>query len=117
VQPDGKIVVVGKFTALCGQSRSNIGRLNPNGSLDTAFNPGAIGESAIAVALQTDGKIVVGGNFNTLGSAGRAFIGRLNPNGSLDTTFNPGTNDTVRTLALQPDGKILYCPSSIDTTF
>ncbi len=46
VQPDGKIVVVGIFDRLGGGGsgttmREKIGRLNPDGTLDTAFNPGA----------------------------------------------------------------------------
>jgi len=40
-QSDGKIIVGGSFTELGGQLRSNIGRVNPDGSLDTLFNPGA----------------------------------------------------------------------------
>ena len=42
VQADGKIVVGGFFTTLGGQTRNYIGRLNADGTLDTAFNPGAI---------------------------------------------------------------------------
>jgi len=41
VQTDGKILVGGWFTTLGGQSRTNIGRLNADGTLDTSFNPGA----------------------------------------------------------------------------
>ena len=41
VQADGKIVVGGIFNMLGGQPRIGIGRLNPDGTLDTAFNPGA----------------------------------------------------------------------------
>src|SRR5258708_33167490 len=41
VQADGKILVGGFFSALGGQSRSYIGRLNADGTLDTNFNPGA----------------------------------------------------------------------------
>src|SRR5438445_7846083 len=41
VQADGKILVGGNFSTLGGQSRTNIGRLNADGKLDTSFNPGA----------------------------------------------------------------------------
>ena len=46
VQPDGKILVGGDFTTLGGGGtgttpRNYLGRLNPDGSLDTSFNPGA----------------------------------------------------------------------------
>ncbi|NOS69648.1 MAG: hypothetical protein HOP33_06940 [Verrucomicrobia bacterium] len=39
----------------------------------------------------------------------RNRIARLNDNESLDSTFNPptGANDTLRSLAMQPDGKVL----------
>ena len=116
VQPDGKVLLGGWFTTLGGggtgtTTRSYIGRLNPDGSLDTSFDPGANNWVA-ALAVQPDGKILVGGSFTTLGGGGtgtttRDFIGRLNPDGSLDTSFDPGANAEVRALAVQPDGKIL----------
>ena len=116
VQPDGKIVVGGDFTMLAGggagtTARNRIARLNPDGSLDPAFNPGA-DASVLALAVQSDGKILVGGNFTTLGGGGtgttaRHRIARLLPDGTLDATFNPGANNTVWTLAIQPDGKIV----------
>src|SRR5436305_10190973 len=115
LQPDGKILVVGQFSTLGGGGtgttvRSAIGRLNPDGSVDMDFNPGA--DSSIArVVLQPDGKIIVGGPFTALGggtgTTSRNSLGRLNPNGSVDLSFNPGANNTVITIALQPDGKIL----------
>ena len=37
----------------------------------------------------------------------RNYLGRLNADGTLDTGFNPGANGWVRSLAVQPDGKIL----------
>ena len=41
----------------------------PDGSLDTTFNPGANG-AVHALAVQPDGKILVGGAFTTLGGGG-----------------------------------------------
>ncbi len=114
VQPDGKILAGGMFTTLGGQARANIGRLNPDGSLDPSFNPGAGGafDPAVgALAVQADGKILVGGEFMTLVGQTRNNIGRLNPDGTLDTTFNPGVSggdfSLVYSLAVQADGKIL----------
>ncbi len=106
VQADGKVLVGGGFTTLGGQTRNYIGRLNPNGTLDTAFNPGANGR-VNSLAVQADGKILVGGWFTTLGGQTRNRIARLNENGSLDTGFNPGANDRVYSLAVQADWKIL----------
>src|SRR5688500_6190233 len=73
VQPDGKILVGGNFTALGGGTgttgRNYLGRINVDGSLDTTFNPGANGEVDVIV-LQANGKILVGGGFTTLGGGG-----------------------------------------------
>ena len=44
MQPDGKIIIGGNFNNVLGASRSNIARLNSDGSLDTVFDPGADGE-------------------------------------------------------------------------
>src|SRR2546423_11434784 len=65
VQPDGKILLGGDFTTLAPNggvsvTRNRIARLNPDGTLDTAFNPNA-NSSVFAIAVQTDGKILVGG--------------------------------------------------------
>ena len=111
VQADGKIVVGGYFTTLGGQPRMCIGRLNPDGTADPAFNPGIDGANHYcflwSLAVQADGKILVGGYFTQLAGQPRSNIGRLNPDGTLDTGFNPGADYEVDCLAIQPDGKIL----------
>ena len=53
-----------------------IGRLNPNGSVDGSFNPGA-GNVVNAVAQQGDGAIVAGGIFSTVGGGSGAATPRL----------------------------------------
>jgi uncharacterized delta-60 repeat protein len=115
VQPDGKILVGGRFTMIGGGgtgsvSRNRLARLNVDGSVDTIFNPGANGD-VLALAVQPDGKILVGGLFTGLGGGTgtitRNRIGRLNANGTVDTTFNPGANGPVEAIAVQIDGKIL----------
>ena len=106
MQADGKILAGGAFFTLGGQTRNYIGRLNPDGSLDTSFNPGANG-AVDSMAVQTDGRIMVAGSFGTLGGQTRAFIGRLNAGGSVDATFNPGAGGSVYALAVQQDGGVL----------
>jgi len=66
-----------------GQSRDFIGRLNPGGTLDTAFNPGA-NLAVRALVVQLDSKIVAGGEFTKLGGQPRSYIARLNPDGTVD---------------------------------
>ena len=83
VQPDGKILIGGLFTTLSPNggapvTRNNIARLNPDGTLDTAFDPNA-NDSVYTIAVQADGKILAGGLFNGTNSIGgqtRNFIAR-----------------------------------------
>jgi len=55
LQADGKILVGGGFTTLGGQSRSYLGRLNADGTLDTAFDPGA-NSLVYSLAVQGTGR-------------------------------------------------------------
>lgn len=110
LQPDGKIIIGGSFTAYEGRIRNGIARLNANGSLDLGFNPGnGFNYEVTKVALQTDGKIIVGGAFTSYNGTIINRIARLNANGSLDETFDTGigANDIVLSVALQTDGKIV----------
>jgi uncharacterized delta-60 repeat protein len=110
VQSDGKILVGGGFTAFKGANRNGIARLNANGSLDNGFNPGAGTDGSVSsVALQRDGKVLIGGSFTSVNGTNRNNIARLDANGSLDSSFDPGTgaDGIVRSIVLQPDGKVL----------
>jgi uncharacterized delta-60 repeat protein len=112
-QTDGKYVVVGSFTTFHGVARNNIARLNPDGTLDTSFNPGTGANAAIyTVLVGPDEKIYLGGTFTTYNGTAREYLARLNPDGSLDTSFVPpdfggGSGWRVQCLAFQPDGKLL----------
>jgi uncharacterized delta-60 repeat protein len=109
-QPDGKIIVAGRFTSYAGTARNHIARLNANGSIDTGFDPGiGTNDDIWSVALQSDGKILIGGDFNTYNGSGRNRIARLNADGSLDLSFNPGTgaNSRVRSIVMQADKIII----------
>jgi uncharacterized delta-60 repeat protein len=113
VQPDGKVLIGGYFGTVKGLLRSNVARLNADGSGDPTFNPGtgvAGGDYAMvnSVVLQSDGKVLIGGDFTTVNGTNRNGIARLNANGSLDSGFNPGIGAAyVRSIALQPDGKVV----------
>lgn len=110
LQPDGKILISGNFTVYDGTSRNRIARLNPNGPLDSTFNPGkGANDIILALALQTDGKIIIGGAFTTYDGKGRNFVARLNADGSADTLFAPlgGADDFVSAVVLQANGKTI----------
>jgi len=105
--------VVGSFTTVNASQRRRVARLNPDGSLDASFNPGAgLDNTAYAVALQPDGKILVGGLFtNAINSSTPSpRLVRLNANGTLDATFTSGftiSNAWVYALAVMRDGRIV----------
>lgn len=85
---------------------------SPTGNVvvDPTWRPaGGVGELVAASVLQPDGKLVIVGPFTQVNGVPRTTAARLNPDGSLDATFDAGTgfDDTVRELALQPDGKII----------
>lgn len=110
LQPDGKVLIAGEFTTYNGIERNRIARLNPDGSIDTSFDPGnGPSEVVKSIFLQPDGKILIGGLFSDYNGTARNRIARLNPDGSLDTSFNPGdgANSSVVTIDVQVDGKIL----------
>jgi uncharacterized delta-60 repeat protein len=128
IQADGKIVVAG--SSIIGANHDfSLARYNANGSLDLSFdgdgkvttNIGTSNDAAYSIAIQSDGKIVVAGYANI--SFNNDFaLARYNADGSLDITFDGdgivttaiigSSNDGVRSIAIQSDGKIVvagYC--------
>jgi uncharacterized delta-60 repeat protein len=107
LHPNGNIVIGGFFNSVNNRSRRPVARLNPDGSVDTSFDPGiglAFNNTIRALAVQPDEKVLLGGS-----SAG---ILRLNASGTTDASFtnNLGTGlkgGSVSSIALQPDGKII----------
>jgi len=138
IQPsDGKIVIVGRFTA----PNSNDGefaivRLNTDGTLDNSFHsdgkrttPILVSAFARSLAIQSDGKIVVVGesNRNSGGFNVLVFAAvRYNTSGTVDTSFGGGGDGIViidfsngdievaRAVTIQPDGKIVIAGAAED---
>ena len=132
IQNDDKIIIVGTSYNIGDDLHAVISRFNSDGSIDTSFgnngtiiaqliNNSVLGEF-IDVKLNSDGTIIVGGNAYYLGGQG-GFQGviptvvKYTTNGHLDLSFgNNGivnlstifnANDYLRTINIQPDGKIL----------
>jgi len=114
LQKDGKVLVGGYI--YLNEYRVLL-RLTANGSLDRSFNPIFAGDAVgvNSIVAQEDGKVIVGGYFGSVNGISRSGIVRLNTDGSVDTIFDPGTGATdeiglrrlVRSVAVQPDDKIL----------
>jgi len=115
IQPDGKVVIGGTFTAVNGTPRWNIARLNADGTLDEGFakttKDGVQGE-IFALALQKDGHIIAGGLFTQSGKSEAKNLARYTPEGSVDSSFGQvpsgqATNGAVLALACQSNDKIV----------
>ena len=121
-QPDGKLLVAGTFNTLQGQPRTGLGRLNPDGSLDTNFaipRPNGLVE---CLALAADGTILFGGRFNSLGSQVRSDLAALDRTSAYPSAWNPNPNPNstllgqlsiVANLALS--GSTLYCSGTFSS--
>jgi len=125
LQPDGKLLIAGRFSKVHGVARHGIARLNTDGTLDLSFDPGGgTAPGAKGIVLQTDSKIIIFGYFGSFDGTNRfTSIARLNSDGSLDNSFDPGRGisrdgrddgsggalspGTVNSAVLQPDGKIV----------
>ncbi len=112
VQGDGKILVGGDFTKIHDVACNGLARLNPDGSLDIAFQTGLGAGTAVvrALVLTGDGKILVGGSFPKVEGGGPEGIARLKSNGGVDLSFAPGlagAEGGVSSVAVDADGRIV----------
>ena len=100
-----KIVIGGNFS----WPSVRIGRLNLNGTADSAFNgvgSGADG-SVRDIARQSSGKYIIAGDFSTVNSSSQVGVARLNTNGSLDSSFVPGGFRASKRVAVLNDDSVL----------
>ena len=102
-------MIGGDFAVVRGVGRRGIARLNEDGTLDAAFNPGAgFNGPVYAVLGQPDGSTFVGGQFTLFNGTARTNLARLYPDGTLDTGFldnyynqrQPGADQFVTSLAV-----------------
>ena len=102
-------LIGGDFTVVGGTARTYLARMMSGGGLETNWVPASINNTLRALAVQPDGKILIAGRFTQVGGQPRNRIARLHADGSLDTSFAPasGANNSIRSLALQPDGRVL----------
>ncbi|HEV3340535.1 MAG TPA: Ig-like domain-containing protein, partial [Pirellulales bacterium] len=120
LQPDGKLIAVGKARSTNTSFDFVTARLNSDGSLDTGFNGNGLSavdffgydDTAYGAVIQPDGKIVVGGQAST----GLLALVRYNPNGTLDASFNGSGKLTIKPpdpfealwgIDLESDGKLV----------
>jgi uncharacterized delta-60 repeat protein len=132
VQPDGKILVGGKYSS--GFGSAVLTRYNQNGTIDTNFGNSGISDLANVggwiedIAVRPDGSILLACAMN--GSVYFRVVG-LNSRGVYDSQFGiknySSINDSAQAIELLPDGRFIvagrrtvarFTPNGvIDTTF
>ncbi|TDU62561.1 putative delta-60 repeat protein [Prosthecobacter fusiformis] len=114
LQPDGKIVVGGRYGNVNGSGSIGVVRYLTNGSLDTSFSGDGIvnissgAEDARKLVILSDGEILLAGGTSSM-------LVQLQSNGTLDTSFSSDgityavldSSPRIRDLKVQSDGKIL----------
>lgn len=107
LQPDGKVVVGGEFTAVNGTPRVNVARLNADGTHDVGFVPPLLTGPVNTLQLQPNNRVLLGGHFTGAGLPDN--LARLLPTGQADASFGPTVvpDNTVYSLLIQADGKII----------
>ncbi len=88
VQPDGKILVGGSFSAFNGSVVKRVARLNADGTLDSTFSPNDGFDAAVrTIRTGSNGRIIVGGDFKTCSGTSKPYLASLFSNGGLDTEY------------------------------
>lgn len=109
-QPNGKMVVGGKFDKYYGYDYGRILRLHQNGELDTSFHVGiGFNNEVTDIALLPNGKMIVVGNFTSYNGQSVNRIARLNTDGSIDPTFISGSGfqNKALTVDVSSSGRIV----------
>ncbi|HEX4202165.1 MAG TPA: delta-60 repeat domain-containing protein, partial [Chthoniobacterales bacterium] len=126
IQPDGKILVGGLFTAFNGSPRRGIVRLLSNGTVDPNFAAVTLTDPPMPFGgvpsglwtepkVQANGKILIAGDFIGVNGTPCPGVARLNANGSLDSTFqasgfvptNSNSPRPIRGIVIQSNGQIV----------
>lgn len=108
IQPDGKILIVGNFTAYNNTARGGFARLTSTGALDATFSPQP-NSDCYALLLLPDQSALIGGDFTSVSGTNATRIARILPNGNVDANFAAagGHAGRVEDLTLQPDGNVV----------
>jgi uncharacterized delta-60 repeat protein len=93
-QSDGKLIVGGNFTQYSGVSVNRLCRLNPNGSLDTTFQPNITGTpvNVNKIVVNSDDSFYVGGRNVRVSGTNRYNIILFTSGGSYDSVSSFNTS-------------------------
>ena len=123
-------IIAGGYSRSGGVDKFTLARYSSNGVLDTSFGtsgfttttfgPTDPSGTVASITLDSQGRIIAGGSA-LIGGVNKFVLARYTTNGALDTSFgtsgftttSPGSNDTVRSIALDAQGRIIAGGSSL----
>lgn len=112
--PNGQVLIGGEFTAIGGQPRMGIARLNADGTLDDSFVVPLDYASIRKIVANPDGTVFIGGNFRWTPQVDSVReLALLSPSGNLARDFDlrspnfASTSNYIWDILVEPSGTIL----------
>lgn len=102
LQSDGRVLLGGSFSTYNTTTREYLARVQPEGSIDTTFNPSNAYGYTLTPAIQPNGRLVVG-SFTSSSN-----LARLNTDGTVDNSFTAyDHNGGISSANFLEDGRLL----------
>lgn len=108
-QSNGKLIVVGHFDEVDGNTWNHMVRLNTNGTIDGTFNMGSgFDGNVFVLKILSDDSILAGGQFVNCDGTSCSRLAKLDLNGALNLTFagNISFNSVVYAIEVDSNDDI-----------
>lgn len=115
VLADGSMIVGGDFDEINGVPRTNLAKLNADGSVNLAWHPSVDGMVYKLVA-DTGGHVFAAGDFQSVDGLNRMYLAKLSGTGvgAVDPDWQANANGPIRAMAMGGSGH-LYVTGIFDT--
>ena len=98
----GDFIIGGTFTSVGGVARSNLARINADGTLDTAWTTGA--DDTVRTLAMDGSYVYAGGSFTTIGGRAYPRLAKMTAaDGAVVVGWAPSPDSTVRAIAVTAD--------------
>jgi len=97
----GKVILAGDFTSINRVNRNRYARLNPDGSLDQSFDPGAGANNTVfALVMLSDDNFIIGGDFTVVTGVPRKGVARIRGGAPAPAIFGASVSGGVARFSL-----------------
>ena len=122
----GNVYYGGIWTSYSGSTVNRFVKTTPSGAIDNTFSTGSISfngqlargfNATVRTVLVSGSKVYMVGGFTGYQAYNINYLVKLDNTGAIDTTFNVGLgpSNTVTSMAVQSDGKLLIAGSAFTT--